>query len=135
MKNLSRSRDAIAIVSLSISNHTFTLRQPIKSKEIGANMKSSLAGLAIATIFLSCLNANAETVAPSPKSFEQWCQQKNSLPAATKKTVEALLKESGTQDCKLANIKLNSLLELNLSGNQISDLKPLAGLSNWLFWT
>jgi internalin A len=86
------------------------------------------------------------------KLFTQWCEEKGTLPAASKLTVDLLLKEVDTEDCKLANTKLlklnhldlyhskisnleplaslSNLTSLDLIGNQISDLKPLAGLSN-----
>jgi internalin A len=86
------------------------------------------------------------------KSFTQWCNEKESLPAAAKLTVDLLLKEVDTKDCNLANSKLSSLnsldlyyeniinieplasltnlTSLDLIGNQISDIKPLARLTN-----
>ncbi len=86
------------------------------------------------------------------KSFTQWCNEKESLPAATRFTVDLLLKEVDTKDCNLANSKLNNLnsldlyyrkitnieplaslnklTSLDLIGNQISDIKPLAELTN-----
>jgi internalin A len=92
------------------------------------------------------------TLKPISKSFAQWCNEKESLPVATKNTVNLLLKEVDTNDCNLANSKLtnlnsldlyydkvtnieplaslSNLTSLDLIGNQISDLKPLAGLIN-----
>ncbi|MEO1187399.1 MAG: leucine-rich repeat domain-containing protein, partial [Cyanobacteria bacterium J06636_27] len=64
------------------------------------------------------------------KTFTEYCQQKSTLPQATKHTVEVLLKEAGTQNCQQANWKLSSLTELSLGGNKISDLKPLSSLDN-----
>ena len=84
----------------------------------------------IATTSLSLHSPLAQAVPNHPKSFEQWCMQKDFLPAATKKTVGVLLKTAKTQDCKLADSKLNSLSELYLVGNQISDIKPIASLTN-----
>jgi internalin A len=63
------------------------------------------------------------------KSFTQWCQQKDSLPAATKLTIDLLLRQAGTKSCALADAKINSLTELNLSEGGISDLRPLSGLT------
>ena len=80
--------------------------------------------------------SNAKAIAtpkPQPtniKSFTEWCEEKSTLPKATKHTVEVLLKEVETQDCKEANRKLSSLTELFLGANQISDLKPLSSLTN-----
>jgi internalin A len=98
--------------------------------------------LSIAIVFLSLSNLQADAALANNQSFEQWCVQKNSLPAETRKTVELLLKKSGTQDCKLADSKLNTLSEIylhenqlfsdeiNLPENQISDIKPIASLRN-----
>ena len=66
----------------------------------------------------------------SIKSFSQWCKQKDSLPKDTKYTVEILLNEAGTSDCTSAEQILDKRQKLNLQGNQISDLSPLAGLTN-----
>jgi len=64
------------------------------------------------------------------KTFIEWCNQKSTLPKATKHTVEVLLKEAGTQDCQQANQKLSNLTALSLGRNQISDVKPLSSLTN-----
>ncbi|MEQ8963427.1 MAG: leucine-rich repeat domain-containing protein [Coleofasciculus sp. C2-GNP5-27] len=63
-------------------------------------------------------------------SFRQWCLQRSSLPAETRKTVEVLLIEAGTSDCEKADEILSSLTELNLNRNQITDVSPLSGLTN-----
>jgi Leucine Rich repeats (2 copies) len=65
-----------------------------------------------------------------PRNFPQWCSLKNSLPAATKQTIDLLLKQSGTKDCQLAESKLSTLTYLFLDRQNISDLSPLASLSN-----
>lgn len=95
-------------------------------------MKSSLtvSVLFIATLLLSFPVLQAVALPNKNQSFEQWCLQKDSLPVKTKRTVEVLLKESGTQDCKLADMKLKSWATLDLGKKQISDVKPLAGLTN-----
>jgi hypothetical protein len=70
-----------------------------------------------ATIVILSLQVAQVDAAPTHRqSFEQWCLQKDSLPVETKKTIEALLNNAGTQDCKLADMKLNSLSKLYLSG-------------------
>jgi internalin A len=79
--------------------------------------------LLVQAIFVSTASAQS-------KSFAQWCQQKSSVPAATRHTIDVLLKKAGTNDCQTADSKLTSLTELNLSSNRISDVKPLAGLTN-----
>jgi internalin A len=70
------------------------------------------------------------TASAQPKSFAQWCQQKSSVPAATRHTIDVLLKEAGTNNCQKADSELRSLERLVLQSKQISDLRPLAGLTN-----
>jgi internalin A len=70
------------------------------------------------------------TASAQSKSFAQWCQQKSSVPAATRHTIDVLLKQAGTKNCQAADSKLTSLTKLDLDSNQISDIKPLAGLTN-----
>ena len=68
---------------------------------------------------------------PSPRSsFKEWCQKRSSLSAEVRKTVEVLLAQAGTSDCKLAAENLLSRTELYLSQTGISDLSPLSGLTN-----
>jgi internalin A len=82
------------------------------------------------TLLLQALPSSAiATQQSKPKTFTQWCQQRSSVPAATKLTIDLLLKKAGTKNCELANSKLNTLTELNLSEGGISDLKPLSGLT------
>ncbi len=57
-----------------------------------------------ATFVLSFPFLQAEAFLNNNQSFEQWCLQKKSLPTSTKETVEVLLKEAGTQNCKLADM-------------------------------
>jgi internalin A len=68
------------------------------------------------------------------KSFTQWCRQKKSLPAETRKTIDVLLENAGTKNCNLANEQLRSLNELSLENYsrefEIRDLRPLSSLSN-----
>ncbi|NJR32500.1 MAG: hypothetical protein HC778_06300 [Chamaesiphon sp. CSU_1_12] len=64
------------------------------------------------------------------KSFTTWCQERNSVPADTKRTIDAMLLKAGTKDCQQADTKLKSLSELYLSGDRLKDLKPLASLTN-----
>ena len=72
----------------------------------------------------------ASTASAHSKSFAQWCQQKSSVPAATRHTIDVLLKQAGNNNCQAADSKLRSLPGLDLNSNKISDVKPLAGLSN-----
>jgi internalin A len=81
-------------------------------------------------LLLRSISVMASDIEPSKtKTFTQWCQQRNSVPAATKLTIDLLLKEVGTKNCQLADYKINSLTELNLSEREVSDLKPLSGLT------
>ena len=87
-----------------------------------------VSGLALLLQSMSTMAAPPQSA--KTKTFDQWCEQRNSVPAATKLTIDLLLKQAGTQNCKQADVKINSLTELNLSGGGISDLKPLSGLTN-----
>jgi hypothetical protein len=62
------------------------------------------------------------------KSFAEWCESKNDITPTTKRTIDVLLKKAATNNCKLADAKLSSLSELELVGNKIVDLRPLASL-------
>jgi internalin A len=94
-------------------------------------MKLSLVATTIFTLTLGFYTPKV-TAAPikTPKTFKEWCQQKASLPQETKRTVEALLKVAKTRNCSQANQTLTKLTSLYLSGNQISDIKPLSNLTN-----
>jgi internalin A len=85
-------------------------------------------------LFVSCGSQLLPTKLDSPqlvaKSFTQWCEEKSNLPAASKLTVDILLKEADTEDCKLANTKLQKLTQLDLYHSNISNLEPIAGFTN-----
>ncbi len=91
-------------------------------------------GLSCLSQLASCgsrLSSTVETTEqPIMKSFVQWCQEKDAVPAATKLTIDLLLKEADTNDCKQADTKLRNLTSLDLYHSQVSDLTPLAGLRN-----
>jgi hypothetical protein len=74
--------------------------------------------------------ASASPQQPESKSFETWCRQRKSVSAATRHTINILLKEAGSKDCKLVDRQLKTLITLDLSTNKIVDVKPLAGLTN-----
>ena len=97
-------------------------------------MKLSLVATTIFTLTLGFYTPKV-TAAPikTPKTFKEWCQQKASLPQETRYTVEVLLNVAKTQNCSQANQTLTKLTSLNLSGNQISDIKPLSNLTNLTF--
>jgi internalin A len=88
-----------------------------------------LSAASVAIPLLSFQVLQAATVLANNQSFEQWCLQKDSLSVETKKTIEVLLKKSGTKDCRLADAKLDSLSELYLPSGQITDVKPIASLN------
>ena len=71
----------------------------------------------------------------SGETFADWCRQKADLSPETKHTVEVLLKKAETTECDAADRELSSLMKLSLYNDQISDIKPLASLTNliWLF--
>ncbi|MEM6755401.1 MAG: leucine-rich repeat domain-containing protein [Cyanobacteria bacterium P01_C01_bin.38] len=66
----------------------------------------------------------------SIKSFSQWCKSKHTLPKETEHTVRVLLQKAGTTDCDRAEQKLSKKRILDLSSHKISDLSPLAQLTN-----
>jgi internalin A len=60
------------------------------------------------------------------QSFAQWCERKSTIPAATKQTINVLLKIAKTNNCKLADTRLRSGTLLDLRDSRVSDLRPLA---------
>jgi internalin A len=86
------------------------------------------------SLFLGVSGFRADAVplnqTTTPKSFVDWCLNRANLPPDTRRTVDVLLEEAGTTECDRADRKLSPLTELDLSNNQIVDLKPLSGLSN-----
>jgi internalin A len=65
-----------------------------------------------------------------PKSFAQWCEERNFLPVTTQHTIDILLKEAGTDNYQEADVKLSNITYLHISDNQIIDLAPLGNLTN-----
>lgn len=113
-----------------------TISQEIQ-KIVDSQMKKPWI-VAFVTGFLSlmagCTPESLTTQSDSPqsltKSFTQWCKEKDNLPAATKLTVDLLLKEAETADCELANTKLLKVTQLDFYHNNISNVEPLASLKN-----
>jgi internalin A len=96
-------------------------------------MKKVLVLISTAALLFQLIPAIASTPQqPKVKSFAEWCEQKNTVSAAVKNTIEVLLKKAETNHCQLADANLNkintSVFALNY--NKISDLRPLANLSN-----
>jgi internalin A len=72
----------------------------------------------------------ADSTSSKPtKSFQQWCQEKASVNIATRRTINALLKQAGTKNCQVANDRLVTKVNLSINHSQISDLQPLSSLS------
>ena len=91
-------------------------------------------GIALLLVNSGCtvFQSSIPTVAKQsiqPQRFAQWCQRQSTTSEATKHTVNALLKIAKTKDCELADTKLRSITYLNLRDSHISDLRPLAGLT------
>ena len=101
--------------------------------------------LAIGSIFLlHVLPLAAVPPQAKVKSFLEWCQQRNSVPAATKTTIDRLLVKAGTEDCQRADAKLRinttsiqylgpstrEIIDGNGKIRPIIDLRPIAGLTN-----
>jgi Leucine-rich repeat (LRR) protein len=66
----------------------------------------------------------------TPKTFGNWCVQKESVSRESKKTIEAVLAEVGTKNCQVADLKTEKLENLDLNNKQIRDLRPIASLVN-----
>jgi internalin A len=103
----------------------------IKSNKYIPVMKNifTLLGIIISSVsVLPVFPAAGQAV--NTKSFTQWCQNKLSVPVETRKTINLLLKKTATNNCQIANSKLRKLRTLSLNENKISDVKPLASLTN-----
>ena len=87
---------------------------------------------AIALAFGNGLSTSAADPQPgnTRRTFADWCREKASLSPEAKHTVEVLLEKAETTECDAANQKISSLRQLDLSNNQISDIKPLQSLTN-----
>ncbi len=84
-------------------------------KSIFKTMKKVIALVSGVTFLLQALSTTAApSQQPKAKTFAQWCQQRNSVPASTKLTIDLLLKQAGTKNCKQADAKLNSLTSIEL---------------------
>jgi internalin A len=66
----------------------------------------------------------------TPRTFADWCLNKNNLSVETLHTINALLQVAKTTDCNQASKLLSALTELSLDSNQIADLNPLSTLTN-----
>jgi internalin A len=83
-------------------------------------------------LFVSSLpvKASPSPEATTPKTFADWCLNKNNLSVETLHTINALLQEAKTQDCHQAEKLLSTNTKLSLENRQITDLRPLSTLTN-----
>jgi internalin A len=90
----------------------------------------------ISIVFLfSCFGLNPSISAhPMDKKqelqlFRDWCRSIEVLPRSTQNILHALLEKANTNDCYLAEKRLNDFRQLSLTGD-FGDLRPLASLKN-----
>jgi Leucine-rich repeat (LRR) protein len=114
-----------AVSGLLISDRLLINPVSANTPDIVTNFNSNLANNIIALTSQSIPSAQSK-----PKSFAQWCQEKNTLSAATVRTINLLLKQAKTQNCKSADTALAKLTELTIRESKISDLQPIAALRN-----
>lgn len=90
----------------------------------------------IALLGITVVNSISTTATPtrrikqSNNSFSVLCKQKHALSKETQYTVKILLQKAGTKNCDRAEKRLNKRSILDLSSHKISDLSPLARLTN-----
>jgi internalin A len=63
------------------------------------------------------------------ENFIQLCQRRASLPRAARHTINEILHHIGTKDCRTANAKIIKTGSLILRGKAITDLSPIASLT------
>ncbi|HEY9599626.1 MAG TPA: leucine-rich repeat protein, partial [Cyanophyceae cyanobacterium] len=83
-------------------------------------------------LFVSSIPVQAVSLqeTTTPKTFADWCLNKNNQSVEAIHTINALLRVAETTDCNQASKRLSALTELDLSTNQIIDIKPLSTLTN-----
>ena len=112
---------------------TLIVAQKHKNLQKSIAVTCSVIALALCGSGLSAYAAETRS-SNSRRTFADWCREKDSLSPEAKHIVELLLEEAGTTECDAADRTLSSLTELNLSavnsGIEISDIKPLASLTN-----
>jgi internalin A len=85
--------------------------------------------LSLSALFGQVCEAQVEDI-NSFSSFTDWCENKYKLDSDTIHTIDQLLLIAKTDDCKLANKRLNELTHLSLSQKKISSLAPLNSFRN-----
>ncbi|MGK7927775.1 MAG: leucine-rich repeat domain-containing protein [Spirulina sp.] len=86
--------------------------------------------VAVSLLSICMVSAIGGCTNPTPKTFGDWCRNKNRLTPEARQMVEVLLEQTGTQECDLAEEKLVNSTVLYLGGNEIVDVAPLASLTN-----
>jgi len=83
-------------------------------------------------LFVACFPASAASFqeTTTPKTFADWCLDRNNLSVETLRTVDVLLRVAETTDCNQASSLLSTRTNLSLNDKQIADLKPLSTLTN-----
>ena len=84
---------------------------------------------ALPILLLNIVFALTSATASKAQGFANWCTQVEDLAEAARHTVASLLAIAATEDCQLANETLMTVTELDLSDRQITDLQPLATLT------
>jgi internalin A len=84
-----------------------------------------LASLSLLLSQTSPIIASAKQPAKSD-NFTQLCQRRGSLPRATRHTIDEILRQIGTKNCRKANAKIVKTGSLILRGRAITDLSPIA---------
>ncbi len=93
---------------------------------MNARLKTTLLTIALGFTVTITGRSYAQTSNPSYRNFVEWCTNINTIDPAARITVEAVLDSAETEDCN----RVQNLEELSLSETQITDLRPIAGLTN-----
>jgi internalin A len=108
-----------------------------KLPQLNMNPVFTLSGvrpLATLAFFLFVSSCSARAIlfqqTTNPRTFADWCLDRNNLSVETLHTIDVLLKVAKTQDCHQAGNLLSTRTELDLNDNQIADLRPLSALTN-----
>ncbi len=75
-------------------------------------------------------SAKAAEVRSGNKTFAEWCREQDYLSPEAKHTVDMLLKIAGTTECDEGDRQLSNITGISFTKQGISDIKPLASLTN-----
>ena len=85
------------------------------------------------TLLVMAFSFSALAAIKAPKTekshFLQMCEDEKTS-AAARHTINVIMKKIQGNDCKSVDKKLSSEVKLNLSGERITDLSPLSGLTS-----